>query len=70
MYIKYMPQRPSITWPQVKKLGELGMMAVAVPEADGGTGLDYLAYTLGIEEIARGCGATGVIVSVNNVSQP
>ena len=52
---------------QVKKLGDLGMMAVDVPVELGGTGLDYLAYAIGMEEISRGCASTGCIVSVNNV---
>ena len=44
------------------------MMAVDVDEKYGGTGLDYLAYAIGMEEVSRGCASTGVIVSVNNVS--
>ena len=48
-------------------MGELGLMAVDVPEADGGTGLDYLAYAIGMEEISRGCASCGCIMSVNNV---
>lgn len=32
----------------------------------GGTGLDYLAYAIAIEEIARGCASAAVIMSVNN----
>lgn len=51
---------------QVKKLGELGLLAVAVPESEGGAGLDYLAYSVAMEEISRGCASTGVIMSVNN----
>uniref|UniRef100_A0A0B7AAN1 Short-chain specific acyl-CoA dehydrogenase, mitochondrial n=1 Tax=Arion vulgaris TaxID=1028688 RepID=A0A0B7AAN1_9EUPU len=51
---------------QVKKLGELGLMCVDVPESEGGTGLDYLAYAIAIEEISRGCASTGCIMSVNN----
>ncbi|XP_064615183.1 short-chain specific acyl-CoA dehydrogenase, mitochondrial-like [Liolophura sinensis] len=51
---------------QVKKLGELGLMCVDVPEAEGGTGLDYLAYAIAMEEISRGCASTGVVMSVNN----
>ena len=43
------------------------MLSVEVPEELGGTGLDNLAYSLGVEEISRGCASTGVIVSVNNV---
>ena len=51
---------------QIKKMGELGLLAVAVPEELGGTGLDYLAYAIALEEISRGCASTGVIMSVNN----
>lgn len=32
----------------------------------GGTGLDYLAYAIAMEEISRGCASSGVIMSVNN----
>lgn len=39
---------------QIEKMGELGLMAVAVPEEYGGTGLDYLAYAIAMEEISRG----------------
>ena len=55
---------------QVKKLGDLGLLAVDVPEQYGGTGLDYLAYAVAMEEISRGCASTGVVMSVNNVSFP
>ena len=41
-------------------------MGVAVSDEYGGSGLDYLAYSLGLEEISRGCASTGVIMSVNN----
>ncbi|KAK7490645.1 hypothetical protein BaRGS_00018062, partial [Batillaria attramentaria] len=51
---------------QVKKLGELGMLCMDVPESEGGTGLDYLAYAIAMEEISRGCASTGCIMSVNN----
>lgn len=51
---------------QIKKMGELGLMAVSIPEEIGGTGLDYLAYAIAMEEISRGCASAGVIMSVNN----
>jgi butyryl-CoA dehydrogenase len=55
-------------WPAaaLKKLAEMSLMAVAVPEAWGGAGLDNVCYAVAIEEIARGCASTGVIMSVNN----
>jgi len=51
---------------QVRQMGELGLMAIDVPEEDGGTGLDYLAYAIAMEEISRGCASAGCIMSVNN----
>lgn len=51
---------------EIKKMGQLGLMAVAVPEEYGGTGLDTLAYAIAMEEISRGCASAGVIMSVNN----
>ena len=51
---------------QLKGLAALGCYGVAVPEAWGGAGLDYLALSLILEEVAAGCGATSTVVSVNN----
>ncbi|XP_068609139.1 short-chain specific acyl-CoA dehydrogenase, mitochondrial [Brachionichthys hirsutus] len=51
---------------QIKALGALGVMAVEAPEELGGAGMDYLAYSLVMEEISRGCASTGAVVSVNN----
>jgi butyryl-CoA dehydrogenase len=51
---------------QVEHLAELGLMGVAIPEEEGGAGLDCLAYAIAMEEISRGCASTGVIMSANN----
>jgi len=50
----------------VKKLAELSLLGVAVPEEWGGAGLDNVAYALSIEELSRGDASVGVISSVNN----
>ncbi len=50
----------------LQQLAGLGAFGVAVPEALGGAGLDYLALALVIEEIAAGDGGTSTIISVNN----
>ncbi|KAG8272801.1 hypothetical protein J6590_033458 [Homalodisca vitripennis] len=64
--LKINMQGSSLLFVQIKKMGELGLMAVDVPEEFGGTGLDYLAYAIAMEEISRGCASAGVIMSVNN----
>jgi butyryl-CoA dehydrogenase len=51
---------------QLRGLAELGCYGVAVPEAWGGAGLDYLALALILEEVAAGDGATSTVISVNN----
>ncbi len=51
---------------QVARLTEMGLMGVAIPEEEGGAGLDNLAYAIAMEEISRGCASTGVIMSANN----
>src|SRR5512143_3687093 len=50
----------------VQKLGELGLMGVAIPAEWGGAGMDCVAYAVAMEEISRGCAGTGVIMSVSN----
>jgi butyryl-CoA dehydrogenase len=50
----------------IRKLGELGFMGVAVPEAYGGAGADTVGYVVALEEISRACASHGVIMSVNN----
>ncbi|MFH1808336.1 MAG: acyl-CoA dehydrogenase [Pseudomonadota bacterium] len=50
----------------VNKLAELGLMGVAIPDSEGGSGLDVVSYAVAMEEISAGCASTGVIMSVNN----
>jgi butyryl-CoA dehydrogenase len=50
----------------IARLGELGLMGVAVPETWGGAGMDTVSYVVALEEIARACASTAVIMSVNN----
>lgn len=50
----------------MKKAGELGFMGMVIPEQYGGVAMGNLASSLLIEEIARTCASTGVILSVHN----
>ena len=50
----------------IKKLGELKMMGIAVPEEYGGGGMDYVSYVIALIEVSKACASTGVIMSVNN----
>ena len=43
-----------------RKFGDLGVLGVTVPEADGGAGLGYLEHVVAMEEISRGSASVGL----------
>src|SRR5256885_10643284 len=49
-----------------KKVGELGLFGVYVPEKYGGAGLDTVCYAITIEELSRADASAGVIAAVCN----
>jgi len=50
----------------IKKMGEMGLMGIEVPEEYGGAGMDALAYVLTMVEVAKADASHSTIVSVNN----
>jgi alkylation response protein AidB-like acyl-CoA dehydrogenase len=50
----------------IRKMGEIGLMGIEVPEEYGGAGMDTMAYVLALEEISKADAAHGAIMSVNN----
>ena len=49
----------------VEKMAKLGMMGVYFPKEYGGAGADVLAYAMCVEELAKVCGTTAVVVSAH-----
>ncbi|MFN5460334.1 MAG: acyl-CoA dehydrogenase family protein [Bacteroidota bacterium] len=49
-----------------KKLGELGLMGVLVPEEYGGSGMGYTEYVTVVSEIGKICGSIGLSVAAHN----
>tara|TARA_Y100000589_G_scaffold328039_1_gene371269 strand:+ start:101448 stop:102587 length:1140 start_codon:yes stop_codon:yes gene_type:complete len=52
--------------PVFKKLGELGLMGVLVPQEYGGSGFTYDEYITVVEEIGKICGSIGLSVAAHN----
>jgi alkylation response protein AidB-like acyl-CoA dehydrogenase len=49
-----------------RKMGELGLLGVLVPEKYHGAGLGYFEYINVIEEVAKVCGSIGLSVAAHN----
>jgi butyryl-CoA dehydrogenase len=49
-----------------KKMGQMGMMGMTVPQEYGGAGIDKVSYMIALEEISRFCGSTGLTVEAHN----
>jgi isovaleryl-CoA dehydrogenase len=43
-----------------KKLGDLGLLGITVPDEYGGSGMGYLAHLVAMEEISRASGSVGL----------
>jgi alkylation response protein AidB-like acyl-CoA dehydrogenase len=50
----------------IRQMGELGFLGMAVPEAYGGGGMEYLSYVLALEEISRGCPSHAAVMVLAN----
>lgn len=53
---------PEIT----KKMGEIGLFGMVVPEKFGGQGLDNLSYIIAVEELARVDGSQAATIAAHN----
>jgi alkylation response protein AidB-like acyl-CoA dehydrogenase len=51
----------------LKKMAELGLMGMNIPESYGGAQSGVVAYSLAMTEIGAGCAATAVTMSVTNM---
>ena len=53
-------------WDNVKKMAQMGLLGLTVPEAYGGNEEDTLTYIIAVEEVARACASTSCILAVHN----
>lgn len=49
----------------IRKMGELGLMGLIIPEEYGGAGADQISYALAIEELSRISASVAITMSVN-----
>ncbi len=49
----------------IKKMGELGLMGITIPEKYGGSEMDFTSYVIAIHELSKVSAVVGVILSVH-----
>jgi butyryl-CoA dehydrogenase len=59
-------KRGEFPWDLVKRMAELKLTAIYVPEEYGGAGLDTLHYAIAVEEVGRVCGSTGIFLAAHS----
>lgn len=50
----------------MKKMGELGLLGIFVPEEYGGSGFSYFEYATALMELGKVCGGIGLSVAAHN----
>lgn len=50
----------------MKKMGELGLLGIYIPEEYGGSGFGYLEYATALMELGKVCGGVGLSVAAHN----
>jgi alkylation response protein AidB-like acyl-CoA dehydrogenase len=50
----------------MKKMGELGLLGIYIPEEYGGSGFSYLEYATALMELGKVCGGIGLSVAAHN----
>jgi alkylation response protein AidB-like acyl-CoA dehydrogenase len=50
----------------IREMGKVGILGVSLPEAYGGAGQGLLGMTVVVEEIARWCGATALMIAAHS----
>lgn len=50
----------------IKPLTDIGLLSCLIPEEYGGKPVDMISYAIGVEEMSRVCGSTGITVAAHN----
>lgn len=65
-YLKKWDEEEIFPVDAMKKMGELGLLGIYIPEEYGGSGFGYFEYATALMEIGKVCGGVGLSVAAHN----
>ncbi len=65
-YAAEVDETGELRWEAIRKMPELGLTGLQVPEAYGGADLDSLSAAIAIEELGWACGSTALSLAAHN----
>jgi butyryl-CoA dehydrogenase len=65
-YAAEVDETGELRWEAIRKMPELGLTGLQVPEEYGGAGLDNLSVMIAIEELGWACGSTALSIAAHN----
>jgi alkylation response protein AidB-like acyl-CoA dehydrogenase len=65
-YAAQIEAQGDLRWEAIRKMPQLGLTGIQVPEEYGGAGLDTICASIAVEELGRVCGSTALSISAHN----
>ncbi|MCE7949062.1 MAG: acyl-CoA dehydrogenase [Chloroflexi bacterium CFX4] len=65
-YAAEIEQQGDLRWEAIRKMPQLGLTGIQVPEEYGGAGMDTISASIAVEELGRVCGSTALSLSAHN----
>ena len=60
-----MDEKEDYEWSLWDRMADMGLTGIPFPEEYGGAGMDNVSYAIAVEELARVCGSTSVLISAH-----
>lgn len=65
-YAAEVDENAQLHWESIRKMADIGLLSMEVPEAYGGIETDAISLVVALEELGRACGSTALSIAAHN----
>ncbi len=65
-YAAEVDEHGALRWEAIRKMRDLGLLALEAPEEHGGAEMDMISVAIALEELGRTCGSTALSIAAHN----